>query len=64
MNEKEEKLGHLPIRTLMIQMAIPSVIAQVINILYSIVDRIYIGHMAGGGANALTGVGLNFVIDT
>ena len=64
MNEKEEKLGHLPIRTLMIQMAIPSVIAQVINILYSIVDRIYIGHIPGVGANALTGVGLTFPIIT
>lgn len=52
------------IPSLMIRMAIPSVIAQVINILYNIVDRIYIGHISGVGAAALTGVGLTFPIIT
>ncbi|NBJ99254.1 MATE family efflux transporter [bacterium 1xD8-48] len=49
---------------LMLSMAIPSVIAQIINILYSIVDRIYIGHIEGVGMEALTGVGVTFPIIT
>lgn len=48
----------------MLSMAVPSIIAQIINILYSIVDRIYIGHIEGVGAAALTGVGLTFPIIT
>ena len=43
---------------LLAQLAIPAVVAQVINLLYNIVDRIYIGHIPGYGADALTGVGL------
>ena len=54
-----EKIGKL-----MLSMAIPSVIAQIINILYSIVDRIYIGHIEGVGMEALTGVGVTFPIIT
>lgn len=49
---------------LMLSMAIPSVVAQVINILYNIVDRIYIGHIEGVGMEALTGVGVTFPIIT
>ena len=49
---------------LMLSMAIPSVIAQIINILYSVVDRIYIGHIEGVGMEALTGVGVTFPIIT
>ena len=43
---------------LLARLAIPAVVAQVINLLYNIVDRIYIGHIPGYGADALTGVGL------
>ena len=43
---------------LLARLAVPAVVAQVINLLYSIVDRIYIGHIPGYGADALTGVGL------
>lgn len=57
-------MGTEKIPSLMIRMAIPSVIAKVINILYNIVDRIYIGHISGVGAAALTGVGLTFPIIT
>ena len=57
-------MGTEKIPSLMVRMAIPSVIAQVINILYNIVDRIYIGHISGVGAAALTGVGLTFPIIT
>lgn len=42
---------------LLAQLAIPAVVAQIINLLYNIVDRIYIGHISGVGAAALTGVG-------
>ena len=38
--------------------ALPMLVAQVLNLLYNIVDRIYIGHMPEVGASALTGVGL------
>ncbi len=58
----EQRLGTLPIPKLMISLAIPSVIAQIINVLYNIVDRIYIGHMADVGDIALTGVGVTFPI--
>lgn len=61
---KEEKMGTAPIGGLMLSMAVPSIVAQIINILYSIVDRIYIGHIEGVGAAALTGVGLTFPIIT
>lgn len=61
---KETRMGTEKITKLMFSMAIPSVIAQIINILYSIIDRIYIGHIEGVGAAALTGVGLTFPIIT
>ncbi|MDO4344167.1 MAG: MATE family efflux transporter [Eubacteriales bacterium] len=59
---KEERMGEGSIPRLMVSMAVPSIIAQVINILYNIVDRMYIGHIQGVGAAALTGVGLTFPI--
>lgn len=61
---KEDKLGTEKMSKLMASMAIPSIIAQIINILYNIVDRIYIGHIPGVGAAALTGVGIVFPIVT
>ena len=63
-NADNRIMGTEKIPSLMIRMAIPSIIAQVINILYNIVDRIYIGHISGVGAAALTGVGLTFPIIT
>ena len=45
-------------------MALPAVAAQLINVLYNIVDRIYIGHIPGYGDLALTGVGVTFPIIT
>ena len=51
-------LGTAPIGKLMVKMALPTVVAQIVNLLYNIVDRIYIGHIEGVGADALTGVGL------
>ena len=58
MNEDQNQLGTAPIGKLLFQMALPSVVAQLINMLYNIVDRIYIGHIPEVGALALTGVGV------
>lgn len=51
-------LGRDPMLPLIMRMALPSVAAQLINLLYSIVDRIFIGHIEGIGTNALAGVGV------
>ena len=59
---REERMATQPIGRLMASMTLPAILAQIINILYSIIDRIYIGHMEGVGANALTGVGVTFCI--
>lgn len=56
--EKTQDMGSGSIPKLLAQLAIPAVVAQVINLLYNIVDRIYIGHIPEIGASALTGVGL------
>ena len=58
MQDKKEFLGTEPIGKLLVKLAIPTVIAQLINMLYNIVDRIYIGHIPGEGSLALTGVGV------
>ena len=61
-NKKMEKdksfLGTESVGKLLLQLALPTVAAQLINMLYNIVDRIYIGHIPGEGALALTGVGV------
>ncbi len=59
---REERMATQSIGRLMASMTLPAILAQIINILYSIIDRIYIGHMEGVGANALTGVGVTFCI--
>ena len=64
MNRKDERLGSEPLGKLMFSLAVPSVAAQLINVLYNIVDRIYIGHIPGYGDVALTGVGVTFPILT
>ena len=58
MTEGKDFLGSEPVGKLMLRMALPTVAAQVINMLYNLVDRIYIGHIPGVGAMALTGVGV------
>lgn len=58
MNAEKDFLGKEPVGKLLWKLAIPTVTAQVINMLYNIVDRIYIGHIPGVGALALTGVGV------
>lgn len=59
---REERMATESIGRLMVSMTLPAILAQIINILYSVIDRIYIGHMEGVGANALTGVGVTFCI--
>ena len=57
-NAKSQAMATERVPKLLAQLAIPAVVAQVINLLYNIVDRIYIGHIPEYGADALTGVGL------
>jgi putative MATE family efflux protein len=61
---KDTRLGRDSIPKLMIRLAVPAVIAQLINLLYNIVDRIYIGRIPEVGHLALTGVGVTFPILT
>lgn len=58
MDNNRSFLGTEPIGRLMLRLSVPTIIAQLINMLYNIVDRIYIGHIPGEGALALTGVGV------
>ena len=56
--QDKEFLGTAPVGRLLAKLAIPTVLAQLVNMLYNIVDRIYIGRMPLDGDLALTGVGL------
>ncbi len=58
MHEENDFLGTEPVGKLLRRLALPTVAAQLINMLYNIVDRIYIGHIPETGALALTGVGV------
>lgn len=60
MPEKENILGTESIGKLLFRMSLPAITAQVINALYNIVDRIYIGHLPGTGSLALAGLGVSF----
>ena len=61
---QENQLGTAPIGKLLFTLAVPAITAQVVNMLYNIVDRIYIGHIPEIGTAALTGVGITFPIIT
>ena len=58
MQQDKEFLGTAPVGRLLFRLALPTVVAQLVNMLYNIVDRIYIGHIEGYGDLALTGVGV------
>ena len=58
MTQDKTFLGTEPIGKLLVKLAVPTVVAQLVNMLYNIVDRIYIGHMPGDGSLALAGVGV------
>lgn len=59
---KDEKLGTAPLGRLIFSLAIPAVVAQLINVIYNMVDRIYIGHIPNVGAEALAGLGLSLPV--
>ncbi len=56
------QLANAPVWSLIIKLSIPAILAQIVNLLYNIVDRIYIGHMGDVGTMAITGVGLCFPV--
>ena len=58
MANAKQDMGTGSVRKLMLKMAVPALVGQVVNLLYNIVDRIYIGHLPEIGGTALTGVGL------
>ncbi len=57
-------LGNAPVGKLLFKLAVPCITAQIINLLYNVVDRIYIGHIPSAGSAALTGVGVTMPIIT
>lgn len=62
--DKKEMMGSMPISKAIWHLAVPTICAQLINALYNIVDRIYLGHIPGNGGLILTGVGLCYPIIT
>uniref|UniRef100_UPI0040560231 MATE family efflux transporter n=1 Tax=Acetatifactor sp. TaxID=1872090 RepID=UPI0040560231 len=65
MQEKEQnKLAVMPVGKLLVSLAMPAIAAQIVNLLYNMVDRIYIGHIEEVGALALTGLGVTFPVIT
>lgn len=60
--KKEADLGHDRIGKLLFNLAMPAILAQIINVLYNMVDRMYIGHIPEVGAKALTGVGVTMPV--
>ena len=57
-SKPQQDMGTGSVKKLMVKMAVPALVGQVVNLLYNIVDRIYIGHIPEIGGLALTGVGL------
>ena len=61
-NLKSNELGNKPVGKLLFQLALPAIAAQIINVLYNVVDRMYIGHIPDIGAKALTGAGVTMPV--
>ena len=53
-----DKLGTMPVKKLLFELSVPAIFAQIVNVLYNLIDRIYIGHIDKIGSLALTGVGV------
>ena len=69
MNAKQQTAGEIDlgqgsVGKLLFKLAVPAITAQIINVLYNMVDRMYIGHLPDIGASALTGVGVTFPVIT
>ena len=62
--ETQNKLAVMPVGKLLFSLAMPAIAAQIVNLLYNMVDRIYIGHIPGAGPLALTGLGVAFPVIT
>lgn len=62
MAKRENDLGRDPVGRLLVRLALPAITAQLVNALYNIVDRMYIGHIQPGGDLALTGLGVCFPV--
>ena len=60
--EKEADLGNGSIGKLLFRLALPAILAQIINVMYNMVDRMYIGHIPEVGPSALTGVGVTMPV--
>ena len=58
MKRNDTMLAEMPIRQLFVRLAVPAVLAQMINILYNLVDKMFIGHIPQYGREALAGVGV------
>lgn len=58
MTQDKSFLGTQPVGKLLVKLAVPTVISQIVNMLYNIIDRVYIGHIPGDGSLALTGMGI------
>lgn len=58
MEDNKTFLGTEPVGKLLFKLAVPTIVAQIINMLYNIVDRIFIGHIPQVGSLAMTGVGV------
>ena len=63
-NKEQNKLAVMPVGKLLASLAAPAIAAQIVNLLYNMVDRIYIGHIPGVGALALTGLGVTLPVIT
>ena len=61
-DSKSNELANKPVGKLLFQLALPAIAAQIINVLYNVVDRMYIGHIPNIGAMALTGVGVTMPV--
>lgn len=58
MTQDKSFLGTQPVGKLLVKLTVPTVISQIVNMLYNIIDRVYIGHIPGDGSLALTGMGI------
>ena len=58
----DQRLGTAPLTPLIFKLALPTALAQLVNMLYNIVDRIYVGHIPETGSLALAGLGVTYPI--